>query len=97
MAFRNWFTEMRGILRRGKTNNVVPTGDVERHNEKRNSRDRERRGADDPIIVYLPSDLPNKIVIEVLNSINNNDTQVGRQTHRFYRLPFDVLTSSIPK
>ncbi len=82
---RRWLNEMRTILQKRKRNNELPNVFLEQRDEKRNSKDEERNGADELTIVYLASDSPNETVINAIKSIDNNDIQVGRWDHLFYR------------
>jgi hypothetical protein len=85
MMPRKWLNEIRTIFQIRKRNDAFPNMVIEQRNEKRNSKDGERNGADELTIVYLASDSPNETVINALKSIDNNDTQVGRWDHLFYR------------
>jgi len=80
---RKWLNEMRTILQKRKRNNLLPNVFIEQRDERRNSNDEERNGADELKIVYLASDSPNETVINALKSIDNNDIQVGRWDHLF--------------
>ncbi len=75
---RKWLNEMRTILQKRKRNNELPNVFLEQRDEKRNSKDVERNGADELTIVYLASHSPNETVINAIKSIDNNDIQVGR-------------------